>query len=165
MIEFKYESPSDEEKVENLLDLVFSPIRINLSSYSLRKKVPKIKTLCFVAKNIDGSILGVIRYWPILIGERKNLSLLIGPIAIHPTFQGEGLGSYLINHSIKVSKKYGWKRAILIGDIDYYKSFGFFQQYGNKIEFPPPTDPKRILLLELENNSFKGIEGKVNRFC
>ena len=92
--------------------------------------------------------------------EGKKLSLLIGPIAIHPTFQGEGLGAYLINHTIKVSKKYGWKRAILIGDIDYYKSFGFFQQNKNKIDFPPPTDSKRILLLELENNSFRGVEGK-----
>ena len=165
MIEFKYESPSDEEGIENLLDLVFSPSRINLSSYSLRKKVPKVKTLCFVAKNADGSIIGVIRCWPVLIGEKKQISLLIGPIAIHPTFQGEGLGSYLINHSIKISKKYGWKRAILIGDIDYYKSFGFFQPNENNIDFPSPTDSKRILFLELESNSFKGVVGKVQKFC
>ena len=164
MIEFKHESRSDEEGIDHLLDLVFSPSRINLSSYSLRKKVPKVKTLCFVAKNTD-SIIGVIRCWPILIGRKKKISLLIGPIAIHPTFQGEGLGSYLINNSIITSKKYGWKRAILIGDIDYYKSFGFFQQKENKIDFPPPTDSKRILLLELENNSFKDVEGKVVKFC
>jgi len=165
MIVFRHETSRDEEGIENLLDLVFSPSRINLSSYSLRKKVPKVKTLCFVAKNTDGTIKGVIRYWPVLIGEKKQISLLIGPIAIHPTFQGEGLGAYLINHSIKISKKYGWKRAILIGDIGYYKSFGFFKQNQNKIEFPPPTDSKRILLLELEHNSFKGVKGKVVKFC
>ena len=165
MIEFKYESRSDEDGIENLLDLVFSPSRINLSSYSLRQKVPKVKTLCFIAKDSEDSIVGVIRCWPILIGMKKKLSLLIGPIAIHPTFQGEGLGAFLINHSIKMSKKYGWKRAILIGDIDYYKSFGFFQQNENNLEFPPPTDSKRILLLELEHNSFKGVEGKVVKFC
>ncbi len=164
MIEFKYESKTDEEGIENLLDLVFSPSRINLSSYSLREKIPKVKTLCFVVKSSDGSIIGVIRSWPILIGKKKKLSLLIGPIAIHPTFQGEGLGTYLINHSIKTAKKYGWKRAILIGDIDYYKSFGFFQQNENKIDFPSPTDSKRILLLELENNSFEYVEGKVVKF-
>ena len=165
MIEFKHELRTDQEGIEYLLDLVFSPSRTNLSSYSLRQKVPKVKTLCFIAKYSDGSIIGVIRCWPILIGRKKKLSLLIGPIAIHPTFQGEGLGAYLINHTIKVSKKYGWKRAILIGDIDYYKSFGFFQQNKNKIDFPPPTDSKRILLLELENNSFRGVEGKVVKFC
>ena len=43
MIEFKHESRSDQDGIENLLDLVFSPSRINLSSYSLRKKIPKVK--------------------------------------------------------------------------------------------------------------------------
>ena len=109
MIEFTNELSTDEDGIENLLDLVFSASRMNLSSYSLRKKVPKVKTLCFVAKNTDDSIIGVIRYWPVLIGEKKILSLLIGPIAVHPTFQGEGLGTFLINHSIKMSKKYRGK--------------------------------------------------------
>ena len=117
-----------------------------------------------MAKNNNGSIVGIIRNWPIFIESRKNISLLIGPIAVHPTFQGEGLGTYLINYSIKESKKYGWERAILIGDIQYYKSFGFFQQNNNKIDFPSPTDPQRILLLEIKSNSFEGIKGKVIKF-
>ena len=164
MIEFTYESENDEEEVENLLDLVFSPTRFNLSSYSLRINVPKIRTLCYIVKNSDSSIIGIIRNWPILIGDRKKLSLLMGPIAVHPTFQGEGLGAYLINKSIKEAKKYGWERAILIGDINYYKPFGFYQQNKNKIGFPPPTDPKRILLIELQKNSFKGVTGIVQKF-
>ena len=164
MYRFKHETENDKQKVEDLLDLVFSPSRKNLSSYLLRKNVPKISTLSFVAKNNKGSIVGIIRNWPIFIESRKNISLLIGPIAVHPTFQGEGLGAYLINHSIKKSRKYGWERAVLIGDIKYYKSFGFFQQNNNKIDFPSPTDPQRILLLEIKNNSFNGIKGKVKKF-
>ena len=164
MIQFKHESENDKQEVEELLDLVFSPSRKNLSSYSLRKNVLKINTLSFVAKNNKGSIVGVIRNWPIFIESRKNLSLLMGPIAVHPTFQGEGLGSFLINYSIKESRKYGWERAVLIGDIEYYKSFGFFQQNNNKIDFPSPTDPERILLLEIKKNSFDGINGKVINF-
>ena len=164
MIQFKHETENDKQEVEDLLDLVFSPSRKNLSSYSLRKNVPKISTLSFVAKNNKGSIVGIIRNWPIFIESRKNISLLIGPIAVHPTFQGEGLGTYLINYSIKESKKYGWERAILIGDIQYYKSFGFFQQKNNIIDFPSPTDPQRILLLEIKSNSFDRIKGKVIKF-
>ena len=164
MFQFKHETENDKQEVEDLLDLVFSPSRKNLSSYSLRKNVPKINTLSFVAKNNKGSIVGIIRNWPIFIESRKNLSLLIGPIAVHPTYQGEGLGAYLINYTIKESRKYGWERAVLIGDIQYYKSFGFFQQNNNKIDFPSPTDPQRILLLEIKNNSFDRIKGKVIKF-
>jgi predicted N-acetyltransferase YhbS len=164
MFQLKHETENDKQEVEDLLDLVFSPSRKNLSSYSLRKNVPKINTLSFVAKNNKGSIVGIIRNWPIFIESRKNLSLLMGPIAVHPTFQGEGIGSYLINYSIKESRKYGWERAVLIGNIGYYKSFGFFQHNDNKIDFPSPTDPERILLLEIKNNSFDGIKGKVIKF-
>ena len=164
MFQFEHETENDKQEVEDLLDLVFSPSRKNLSSYSLRKNVPKINTLSFVAKNNKNSIVGIIRNWPIFIESRKNLSLLMGPVAVHPTFQGEGLGSYLINYSIKESRKYGWERAVLIGNIEYYKSFGFFQQNDNKIDFPSPTDPERILLLEIKNNSFDGIKGKVIKF-
>ena len=164
MVRFKHETEKDKQEVEDLLDLVFSASRENLSSYSLRHNTPKISTLSFVAENNKGSIVGVIRNWPIFIGSRKNLSLLMGPIAVHPTFQGEGLGSYLINYTIKESEKYGWERAVLIGDIEYYKSFGFFQQNHNKIDFPSPTDPERILLLEIKNNSFDRIKGKVIKF-
>ncbi len=164
MFQFKHETENDKQEVEDLLDLVFSPSRKNLSSYSLRKNIPKINTLSFVAKNNKGSIVGIIRNWPIFIESRKNLSLLIGPIAVHPTYQGEGLGAYLINYTIKESRKYGWERAVLIGDIQYYKSFGFFQQNNNKIDFPSPTDQERILLLEIKDKSFDGIKGKVIKF-
>ena len=160
MVKFNHETENDKQEVEDLLDLVFSPSRQNLSSYSLRKNIPKIRTLSFVAKNNKGSIIGVIRNWPIFIESRKNLSLLMGPIAVHPTFQGEGIGSYLINYSIKEARKYGWVRAVLIGDIEYYKSFGFFQKNDNKISFPSPTNPERILLLEIKNKSFDEIQGK-----
>ena len=61
MIVFKHETKSDEEGIENLLDLVFSPSRINLSSYSLRKKVPKVKTLCFVHEPRDCNSAGCCR--------------------------------------------------------------------------------------------------------
>ena len=59
MIRFKHETENDKQKVEDLLDLVFSPSRKNLSSYLLRKNVPKISTLSFVAKNNKGSIVAV----------------------------------------------------------------------------------------------------------
>ena len=162
MINFVQESRKDEEAVEDLLDSAFSPSRIHLSSYSLRKGVGKIDSLCFVAKRDTGDILGVVRQWPIIIGDNpKNVGLLTGPLAVHPIFQGEGIGSSLLKLSLGRSKEKGWKRAILIGDLEYYQNFGFYLQVDVKVIFPSPTDPKRVLLLELENGSFKGLAGKV----
>ena len=165
MIEIEKESQKDEEAVETLLDIAFSPSRIHLSSYSLRQGVKKIDSLCFIAKNAVGEVMGVIRQWPVLIGDDyDHISLLIGPIAVHPTVQGEGLGSFLINLSLKKSREEGWTMALLIGDYEYYKSFGFRQQLEQQIIFPPPTDPKRVLLLELQKDSFKGLGGHVRGY-
>ena len=165
MIKFINERKKDEEDVENLLDLVFSPSRFHLSSYSLRLGVQKINSLCYVAKNETGMLLGVVRQWPVQIGDCfDNISLLTGPVAVHPTAQGEGLGSSLLNLSLSKSKEEGWKRALLIGDLNYYKSFGFRQQSTQRVIFPPPTDPRRVLFLELQIGSFKGLAGKVRRF-
>ena len=165
MIYFVEEIQKDKEAVEDLLNYVFSPSRFHLSSYSLRKGVQKINSLCFVAKRETGDVLGVVRQWPIFIGnDPKNISLLTGPVAVHPIVQGEGIGSALINLSLSNSKHEGWKRAILIGDYGYYKNFGFYQQLEQKVIFPSPTDPKRVLLLEIEKGSFEGLAGKVRAF-
>ena len=165
MINFVEESQKDEGAVENLLNHVFSPSRFHLSSYSLRKGVKKIASLCFVAKMETGDVLGVVRQWPIIVGnDPKNISLLTGPVAVHPIVQGEGIGSALINLSLGSSKQQGWKRAVLIGDYGYYRNFGFYQQLEQKVIFPSPTDPKRVLLLEIEKGSFKGLNGKVRAF-
>ena len=165
MIQFKKEGEKDWEAVENLLDLAFSPSRIHLSSYSLRKDVQRVESLCFIAKNELGDVLGVVRQWPILIGDDpKNDSLLTGPVAVHPIVQGEGIGSTLLRLSLNRSKVEGWKRSILIGDIEYYRNFGFRQQTKQKITFPPPTDPRRVLLLELQLGSFDGLTGEVRKY-
>ena len=158
------ESKNDEEDVENLLDLVFSPSRVHLSSYSLRHGVPKIDSLCYIAKNNVGVVVGVVRHWPILIGNSGNASLLTGPVAIHPTAQGEGLGSSLLNISLTKARKVGWKRALLIGDYKYYKNFGFKKNLEQDIIFPAPTDPMRVLILELQHGSFKGLAGEVRKY-
>ena len=164
MIHLINENKKDEEDVENLLDTVFSPSRIHLSSYALRQGVSKIDSLSYVAKGHSGVVLGVVRQWPVFIDNPHNISLLTGPVAIHPTVQGEGLGASLLNLSLKKSKEEGWERALLIGDIQYYRNFGFQQQEEHKIIFPPPTDPNRVLFLEIKQDSFRGLNGKVRKF-
>ena len=47
----------------------------------------------------------------------------------------------------------------MVGDEVYYRRFGFRMIKG--IIFPPPTNPNRILGIELEEFSWQGIQGKV----
>lgn len=164
MVKISVETKEDGEEVELLLDTVFSPGRKMLSSYRLRESVSKVNNLSVIARDSFLVLIGVVRCWPVLIGKNNDSCLLIGPVAIHPAFQGEGIGSLLLNHIIKNSKLDGWQRAILVGDISYYSRFGFFVDQKGVLEFPNPVDYSRLLQLELVSGSFCQITGKIKPY-
>jgi predicted N-acetyltransferase YhbS len=128
-------------EVEALYDLCFAPGREALSSYRFREDVDKVAELCLVARDADGILGGAIRYWPIRVQGLP--ALLLGPIAVHPTRQGEGLGNALIRSSLEATKASGWDRVLLVGDAPYYGRFGF--DMLSEVTMPPPTNPDRVL--------------------
>jgi predicted N-acetyltransferase YhbS len=116
-----------------------------------------------VLRDNDGILAAAIRYWPAEIVTSKGNEdvLLLGPVAVHPTRQGEGLGGLLINESLAESRRLGWERVLLVGDAPYYGRFGFSKL--NHVEMPPPTNPDRILGLALKAGAWDGITGRVVR--
>ena len=151
------ETKDDWWEVEALYDLCFAPGREALSSYRLRDGVDPVADLCLVARDEGGIIGGAIRYWPVQVcGARV---LLLGPVAVHPTRQGEGLGGVLIRQSLDKAQALGWERALLVGDEPYYKRFGFMRIDG--VVMPPPTNPERVLARELVAGAWDGVRGEV----
>lgn len=160
VIELKSEQPEDKWEVEALYDLCFAPGREALSSYRLRDDVPPVAGLSQVARDGDGILAGAIRFWPVHIGDHD--ALLLGPVAVHPTRQGEGLGGVLIRDSVDKAMESGWSRMMLVGDFPYYKRFGFAQLDG--VEMPPPTNPARVLGLAIKPGAWDGVSGQVRRW-
>ncbi len=158
MIRLAQETKDDWWEVEALYDLCFAPGREALSSYRLRDGVDPVAELSLVARDDEGGILGgAIRYWPVLIGRADVL--LLGPVAVHPTRQGEGLGGFLIRESLLIASAAGWERVLLIGDAPYYGRFGFDRLEG--VLMPPPTDPARVLGRALTDEAWEGVYGDV----
>lgn len=157
MLRISQETSADTLEIEYLYDLAFAPGRRALSSYRLRDAVPPVAALCLVARGEEGAVAGAIRYWPVMIGEYK--ALLLGPIAVHPTRQGEGVGGQLIGESLARAEKLGWERVLLVGDAPYYERFGFHLITG--IDMPPPTNPARVLGRALKTGAFAGVRGAV----
>ncbi|WP_457646432.1 GNAT family N-acetyltransferase [Profundibacter sp.] len=153
------ETKDDWWEVEALYDLCFAPGREALSSYRLRDGVDPVADLCLVARDEGGIIGGAIRYWPVLVGGAQVL--LLGPVAVHPTRQGEGLGGVLIRESLDKAQVLGWERVLLVGDEPYYKRFGFLRING--VVMPPPTNPARVLARALVDGAWDGVRGDVVR--
>lgn len=152
------ERPEDRWQVEQLFDLSFAPGRELLSSYRLREGVDPVAQLCLVSME-DGLVGGAIRYWPVQVGGAP--ALLLGPVAVHPTRQGEGLGALLIQSSLARAAELGHHRVMLVGDAPYYGRFGFSRLA--EVEMPPPTNPDRVLGVALVPGAWDGVSGAVAR--
>ena len=157
MIRIEEETDDDGWEVESLLDLCFAPGREALSSYRLRDGVPRVKDLCHVARDETGTLAGAIRYWPIRVAGLP--ALLLGPVAVHPTRQGEGIAGLLIRETLIYARSEGWHRVMLVGDAPYYGRFGFRRLEG--VEMPPPTNPDRVLGFDLSPGGWAGVTGRV----
>ncbi len=159
MYQLEEETEADWWEVEALYDLCFAPGRTALSSYRLRDGVATVAALCLVLRDEDGTLAAAIRYWPAEVGEHDIL--LLGPVAVHPTRQGEGLGGLLINESLAEARRLGWERVLLVGDAPYYKRFGFQRLDG--VVMPPPTNPDRVLGFELLRDAWAAVKGSVTK--
>jgi len=159
LYQISQEASDDLWEVEALYDTCFAPGRTALSSYRLRDGVPQVAELSRVARDGEGILAGAIRYWPVRVGGK--IALLLGPVAVHPTRQGEGLGALLMRDSLELAAARGWDRVMLVGDEPYYRRFGFTKLNG--VVMPPPTNPERVLGLELEPGAWKTVRGKVLR--
>jgi predicted N-acetyltransferase YhbS len=162
MIRLATETPADAWEVEALFDLAFAPGRTALSSYRLREASPPVAELCLVARDAYDVLAGAIRYWPVAIGAAGAPALLLGPVAVHPTHQGEGLGALLIAESLERARASGWTRIVLVGDEPYYRRFGFTRDAARGLSFPPPTNPDRLLARALVPGAFDGVAGAVS---
>jgi predicted N-acetyltransferase YhbS len=160
VIHLAEETAEDWWEVEALYDLCFAPGREALSSYRLRDGVAKVAELCLVARDEAGILGAAIRYWPVRVGGQPVL--LLGPIAVHPTRQGEGLGALLMVESMAEAVRQGWRRVLLVGDAPYYRRFGFRKLEG--VEMPPPTNPDRVLGRSLGHDSWAGLTGPVTKW-
>ncbi len=158
MISLTEETAADRWEVETLFDLCFAPGREALSSYRLRDGIDPVAALCLVARDEGAALAGAIRHWPVRVGRAP--ALLLGPVAVHPTRQGEGLGALLIEAALERAE--GWDRVMLVGDAPYYRRFGFARLDG--VEMPPPTNPDRVLGRALSPGAWDGIAGPVCRW-
>ena len=156
-VDLEREEPADWWEVEALYDLCFAPGRTALSSYRLRDDVPPVPELCLCLWDETEALAGVIRYWPVRVGGTP--ALLLGPVAVHPTRQGEGLAGLLIRESLRRAAKLGWSRVMLVGDYPYYRRFGFEKLTG--VTMPPPTNPDRVLGVALTPGAWDGVAGTV----
>jgi predicted N-acetyltransferase YhbS len=146
--------------VERLYDDVFGPARFHKASYQYRDGVRAVAELSWIALEGD-RLVGAIRYWPILVGETGHPALLLGPLAIAPDKAGKGIGRALMFKTLEIAAQLGHDLVLLVGDVDYYKRFGFVPATPHGFVMPGETRPDRLQVAPLKDDVLGRIAGEL----
>lgn len=149
------------QDIERVTDLAFGPGRHARPSYRLRDGLPPVADLGLVALMND-ELVGTLRFWPVTI-EGGPRTLLLGPLAIHPDHQNQGIGRALMAAGLGKALEQGWEAVLLVGDEPYYKRFGFSAAVAQGLVMPELDNPKRLLGLDLAEGALEGVTGTIER--
>jgi predicted N-acetyltransferase YhbS len=166
-ISIRLEDEIDYRNVENLTREAFWNLYKpgcdeHLIVHKIRKLPIFVKELCFIAHDNDKVVGNIIYSKAKIINNKKNEFevLCMGPIGVLPSYQGQGIGSLLMNHSIDKAKQFGYRAIIIFGNQNYYQRFGFrnAKEYG--IQTSWGENFEEFMALELYGGGLHGISGK-----
>ena len=153
------EVEGDEPALSALSAEAFGPGRFARTAYRVREGVPPIPWLCLTGW-LDGRLVGGIRFTALTIGG-EGRALLLGPLVVHPAYNGKGFGKALVVEGLERARAQGFALVVLVGDMPYYGRFGFVQVPRGQITLPGPVDPARLLALELVPGALADASGLV----
>lgn len=106
---------------------------------------------------LHGLVVGHIMYSPLTV--RAVTGAALGPMAVLPEHQREGIGSRLVETGNRKLKEAGCPFVVVVGHADYYPRFGFkpARTHGITCEWEMPDDV--FLVLELEPGNLQGVSG------
>ena len=161
MIPIRTERPEDGPHIEALLDRAFGSDRLTRPSYRLREGAAPLGSLCFVAE-AEGHILGTIRHWPVRIAEARP-ALLLGPIAVDPARERQGIGRSLVETALAAAVAEGHAAVVAVGTPAFLARFGFAPAAHYGITLPGLGEPRRLLALALAPGALDGAGGAIER--
>ena len=156
MITIRDEIAADIPAREALLDRCLGERRTAKSSERLREGRLPAEGLALTAER-DGVVVATVRLWQVEAGGKA--ALLLGPLAVAPELQGEGLGRAMMREAIWRAACRGHGAVLLVGDAAYYERFGFDGSLTRDLAMPGPVERERFLGLELRDGALAGATG------
>jgi len=94
-------------------------------------------TLSLVAE-VEGRVIGHIAFSPVTLSDGTRNWYGLGPIAVLPAYQRQGVGKALIGEGLARLKAMNAQGCCLVGHPNYYRKFGFTNVPGLLLEGVPP---------------------------
>ncbi|WP_413200272.1 GNAT family N-acetyltransferase [Nostoc piscinale] len=110
-----------------------------------------IPELSLIAE-INNVIVGHILFSYIDIVNTGTLQVIgLAPLAVHPQFQRQGIGTALVEAGLKIADERGEVLVIVLGHPHFYNRFGFQPSVIYQIESPFPVPDDVFMVKPLKN--------------
>lgn len=157
-MEIRRETAADFSAIYSVNERAFGrPNEANLVD-KLREK-DKV-TLSLVAEE-NGRIVGHVLFSPMKIETDTGSypAVGLGPVAVLPEMQRQGIGVCLIETGLDLCREMGETAVIVLGHSEYYPRFGFVpaSQFGIRSTYDVPDEV--FMALELQEGSLNGRAG------
>ncbi len=155
MIEIREEHADDIAAVRDLNRRAFGQDQESNIVDALRANGAALLSL---VATLNDQVVGHIMYSPVSI-EGNVTGAALGPMALLPEHQRQGIGSKLIETGNQKLKDAGYPFITVVGHADYYPRFGFRPagEHGIKCEWDVPDDV--FMLLVLDEAKTEGVSG------
>ena len=156
------ETPADLPAVREVINLAFPNEDVAALAEALRGSAEYIPELALVAER-DGVVIGHIMFTTSHIddGDESTPALTLGPLAVLPARQRQGIGSQLVEEGLSVCRRLGHRIVVLIGHPAYYPRFGFVQAGPLGIEVPLAMSEEAQMVVALTPGALDGMRGLV----
>ena len=132
------ETAADRDAIRKINDEAFGdPLEAKIVD-AIRESDRFLPELSLVAVS-EGQTRGhvISSYVDVEPGARRVLQ--VGPLAVLPSHQGRGIGSALMEETIRIADSRGEPLLLIEGNPKYYERFGFTRADAVGIEPPPET--------------------------
>ena len=139
-MDIRPERPGDEHAISILIDEAFAGAEHSGGTEAAiieELRAAGALTLSLVAVEA-GEIIGHVALSPVTIDGKERRWLGVGPVAVRPDRQRQGVGDKLMREALAGGQAHGAAGCVVLGEPAYYGRFGFRADPRLRYPGPPP---------------------------
>jgi putative acetyltransferase len=153
------ERPADHSSIKRINDEAFGGTIESAIVAAIRASDRFVPELSLVAVSEGVAVGHVISSYIDLVPDTKRV-LIVGPLAVLPTQQRRGIGTALMQETIRIADERGEPLLLLEGNPAYYGRFGFTRADEQGIEPPPEAHGPQYFMVRLLRAHEPAIRGR-----
>ena len=139
MMTIRDEQFGDEDEIDQLISTAFANHpHSNQREGRLVKAAPTVMLTLSLVAEVNGRLAAHIAFSPVQINGVSQGWHGVGPVAVRPELQRQGIGSALINEGLERLRKMGSNGCVVLGEPEFYTRFGFRTDPRLRLDGVPP---------------------------